>query len=114
MYSVPEATEEVVDAFSQSFSPLRLPQRLGDKKPSMDSDLNRRDTVFLCPPTEKGRLGASRVYVAAPTRVTPDVPERETVPTPSRCHGCASERRGCGPCPRGTGVTRRQRDLTPA
>lgn len=39
MYSVPDATEEVVDAFSQSFSPFRLPQRLGDKKPSTDSDL---------------------------------------------------------------------------
>lgn len=40
VYSVAEATEEVVDAFSQSFSPLRLPQRLGDKNPSTDSDLN--------------------------------------------------------------------------
>ena len=40
VYSVPEATDDVVDAFSQSFSPFRLPHRLGDKKPSTDSDLN--------------------------------------------------------------------------
>lgn len=46
MYSVPEATEEVVDAFSQSFSPFRLPQRLGERKPSTDSDLGTDDTML--------------------------------------------------------------------
>lgn len=45
VYSVPEATEDVVDAFSQSFSPLRLLQRLGDRKPSTDSDLKASHTA---------------------------------------------------------------------
>lgn len=47
MYSVPEATEDVVDAFSQSFSPFRLPQRLGDRKPSTDSDLEARTHGYI-------------------------------------------------------------------
>ena len=39
VYSVLEVTEEVVEPFSQSFSPLRLPGRLGDRKPSAESGL---------------------------------------------------------------------------
>lgn len=55
VYSVPEATDDVVDAFSQSFSPFRLPQRLGDKKPSTDSDLNSKHSV--CAAQTERRLG---------------------------------------------------------
>lgn len=39
VYSVLEVTEEVVDAFSQSFSPFLLLERLGDRKPSTESGL---------------------------------------------------------------------------
>ena len=56
MYSVPEATEDVVDAFSQSFSPFRLPQRLGDRKPSTDSDLGSKES--LTTPTEEEGSGS--------------------------------------------------------
>ena len=33
--------EDVVDAFSQSFSPFLLLERLGDRKPSAESGLRR-------------------------------------------------------------------------
>lgn len=62
VYSVPDATEEVVDAFSQSFSPFRLPQRLGDKKPSTDSDLHSRENRFYVSSKER-TLGGSEGYV---------------------------------------------------
>ena len=39
VYSVLDVTEEVVDAFSQSFSPFLLLERLGDRKPSAESGL---------------------------------------------------------------------------
>lgn len=41
VYSVLDVTDEVVDAFSQSFSPFLLLERLGDRKPSAESGLNR-------------------------------------------------------------------------
>jgi hypothetical protein len=39
VYSVKEVTEEVVEAFSQSFSPFLLFDRLGERKPSAESGL---------------------------------------------------------------------------
>lgn len=39
VYSVLDVTEEVVDPFSQSFSPFLLLERLGDRKPSAESGL---------------------------------------------------------------------------
>lgn len=39
VYSVLEATEEVVEPFSQSFSPLRLLDRVEDRQPSAESGL---------------------------------------------------------------------------
>lgn len=39
VYSVFDVTEEVVEAFSQSFSPFLLLERLGDRKPSAESGL---------------------------------------------------------------------------
>lgn len=39
VYSVTDVTEEVVDPFSQSFSPFLLLVRLGDRKPSAESGL---------------------------------------------------------------------------
>lgn len=41
VYSVFDVTEDVVDAFSQSFSPFLLLERLGDRKPSAESGLER-------------------------------------------------------------------------
>lgn len=39
VYSVLDVTEDVVDPFSQSFSPFLLLERLGDRKPSAESGL---------------------------------------------------------------------------
>lgn len=39
VYSVFDVTEDVVDPFSQSFSPFLLLDRLGDRKPSAESGL---------------------------------------------------------------------------
>lgn len=39
VYSVLDVTDEVVDPFSQSFSPFLLLERLGDRKPSAESGL---------------------------------------------------------------------------
>lgn len=39
MYSVLDVTEDVVEPFSQSFSPFLLLERLGDRKPSAESGL---------------------------------------------------------------------------
>lgn len=39
VYSVFDVTEDVVDPFSQSFSPFLLLERLGDRKPSAESGL---------------------------------------------------------------------------
>lgn len=39
VYSVLEGVEEVVESFSQSFSPLRLPAEGQDEKPSAESGL---------------------------------------------------------------------------
>lgn len=51
MYSVFDVTEEVVDPFSQSFSPFLLLERLGDRKPSAESGLENthahRALVYL-------------------------------------------------------------------
>lgn len=69
MYSVPEATEEVVDAFSQSFSPFRLPQRLGDKKPSTDSDLNNEYLTFYVSEKRTFELLRKHVIVSTKPRV---------------------------------------------
>lgn len=44
MYSVLDVTEDVVDPFSQSFSPFLLLERLGDRKPSADSGLEHIHT----------------------------------------------------------------------
>lgn len=65
MYSVPEATEDVVDAFSQSFSPFRLPQRLGDRKPSTDSDLEARTHGYVS--DTKGAWPEGPVRASPPT-----------------------------------------------
>lgn len=48
-----------MDAFSQSFSPFRLPQRLGDRKPSTDSDL-KAGTTLHDSDTEAWARGAAR------------------------------------------------------
>lgn len=40
VYSALDVTEEVVDPFSQSFSPFLLLERLGDRKPSAESGLD--------------------------------------------------------------------------
>lgn len=113
VYSVPEATEEVVDAFSQSFSPFRLPQRLGDKKPSTDSDLNRRHNLFM-PPTEEGHSGARRAHATAPTKIKPEARKQKTEPALSRSRPGRGAR-GRGGCSRCTGATwhRAQRGGTP-
>lgn len=42
VYSVLDVTEDVVDPFSQSFSPFLLLERLGDRKPSAESGLEHR------------------------------------------------------------------------
>lgn len=39
VYSVLDVTEDVVDPFSQSFSPFLLLERLGDSRPSAESGL---------------------------------------------------------------------------
>lgn len=44
VYSALDVTEDVVDAFSQSFSPFLLLERLGDRKPSAESGLERTST----------------------------------------------------------------------
>lgn len=44
VYSVLDVTDEVVDAFSQSFSPFLLLERLGDRKPSAESGLKQEYT----------------------------------------------------------------------
>lgn len=42
VYSVFDVTEDVVDPFSQSFSPFLLLERLGDRKPSAESGLQHK------------------------------------------------------------------------
>lgn len=42
VYSVLDVTEDVVDPFSQSFSPFLLLERLGDRKPSAESGLQHK------------------------------------------------------------------------
>ncbi len=44
VYSVFDVTEDVVDPFSQSFSPFLLLERLGDRKPSAESGLKHTHT----------------------------------------------------------------------
>lgn len=44
VYSVLDVTEEVVDPFSQSFSPFLLLERLGERKPSAESGLDHAHT----------------------------------------------------------------------
>lgn len=44
VYSVFDVTEEVVDPFSQSFSPFLLLERLGDRRPSAESGLSHTHT----------------------------------------------------------------------
>ena len=44
VYSALDMTEEVVDPFSQSFSPFLLLERLGDRKPSAESGLKHTHT----------------------------------------------------------------------
>lgn len=51
VYSVLEVMEEVVDPFSQSFSPFLLLERLGDRKPSAESGLKHTNTLRITSPS---------------------------------------------------------------
>ena len=46
VYSALDVTDEVVDPFSQSFSPFLLLERLGDRKPSAESGLKNTDGLL--------------------------------------------------------------------
>lgn len=93
VYSVPEATEDVVDAFSQSFSPFRLPQRLGDRKPSTDSDLGSKGSGSRLP-RRKGGSG-SGAGVAQHRPVSPaSLPEHGGSAGPGRPRPERSRLRG--------------------
>lgn len=61
VYSVLDVTEDVVDAFSQSFSPFLLLERLGDRKPSAESGLEHtRAELNMSNAPEKNLYSLSR------------------------------------------------------
>lgn len=81
VYSVFDVTEEVVDAFSQSFSPFLLLERLGDRKPSAESGLRRTNVhmhIILGDISEKEAFTLPHTHTQLATKNDVPVAEAET------------------------------------